>query len=98
MEVDDRIRRIHIAAADTLPKTVERQVGAVNIGFYCSACDEFIALAVEPEGSADAFEITADHPVRVRCPYCRHKEYRHVDNARRVRLAEASTVKRSWAK
>jgi hypothetical protein len=82
--------RIHIKASTQPLKTVKRRIGATNVGFYCSACGEFIALAVEPEDSASTIEITADLPIRIRCPYCRHKEYRHVGNARRVLLTEAS--------
>lgn len=75
-------------------RTVERKIGATNVGLYCSACSEFIALAVEPEGSTQTIEVTAYGPIRIECPYCQHQQYRHVANVRHLRLTAAST--RRW--
>jgi hypothetical protein len=84
------ILRIHITATDAPLKTVNRRIGATNVGFYCSACGEFIALAVEPDGSTDIIEFIARSPIYVGCPFCQRKEYRHTLNLRRFLLTEAS--------
>jgi hypothetical protein len=61
---------------------------------YCNACGEFFAFAVEDDRlKGHELEFTADAPILVECPFCKHQERRHIAEVRRIPLTEGNKRK-----
>jgi hypothetical protein len=74
--------------------TVKRQIGKLNIGFYCEKCSEFFALmVVERRHEHVPVEFVADAPQPFECPFCHHHQMREVSEFLRVHLTEGNKRK-----
>jgi hypothetical protein len=78
---------IKITAFDRPMPTVRRQVAATNVGVYCR-CGEFIAFAVSRGEPTVEYELVADQPVPVLCPFCGSKDHRSAEEITQVVLTE----------
>ena len=86
--------RIHISAeGDTPYQPEKRQLGKYNVGFYCTNCQEFFALAVRDEPPGEPIEFISDGEPLFECPFCHHRQRRQVSEIASLVLTEATKRK-----
>ena len=79
--------KVHIPAQGDEPnKTVKRQEGKYNLGLYCSKCTQFFALAVLDNPLVGGVEFKSDGEPLFACPFCHHRQRRHVSEIAQVFL------------
>lgn len=92
---------IQIAAGDYTHGIVKRQLGRINIGFYCDKCSEFIALAVskpENEHATKEIQFACDGALQFSCPFCQHHQKHVVSEFQTLRLTEGKKRKSPQAR
>ena len=86
--------KIHLASnasGDKPYDSVKRQLRSINLGLYCSGCDEFFALAVAPPSKPPLdIEYVADGPLLFECPFCHQRQIREVSEITTIRLTEGN--------
>jgi len=83
-----------IKVAAGLYQAEKRKVDRMNVGFYCSKCDEFFAIAVAKKGADTAFLetiIDLEPGAKFECPICHEVQERQSSEIARIRLTPGKT-------
>lgn len=84
---------INWRAGDHSHAIQKRQLGRINVGFYCEGCGEFIAFSVVPPHREDKVahvQYACDGPISFACPFCILAQDRLVSQLETVRLTEGN--------